>query len=978
MLPLKRKRGKLEEDNDSDSNSSFSSASSINDDDFLGGNTKVSNKSDEEEEKEAAFIRESIAKRNIRDGKELLKKTSKVKGKGKAKAEMGGGSFQSMGLHPSLLRSLTVRGYRTPTPIQRATIPSLLSTPSTSGGSGNGRDLVGMARTGSGKTLAYMVPLLHKLGGRHSVIHGARALILVPSRELAVQVLKVGRELARGWRDAGEGGKHEPEGDDDMMAETRGTGGLRWALVVGGEGMDEQFETMANNPDVIIATPGRLLHLLVEMSLSLSTIQYVVFDEADRLFEMGFSQHLTTILEKLPSTRQTVLFSATLPKTLVDFAKAGLQDPKLVRLDSEIKISQDLRMAFWSIREGERDAALLCLLRDVIKVPTKDQLENAQGNQESNKKKAKGKGIANAGAALLAPHQTLIFVSTQHHVAYLSHLLTLAQYTVSSIHGTLMQAARTDALQTFISGQSTILVTTDVAARGIDIPVLENVVNYDFPVGNRVFVHRVGRTARMGRRGWAWSFVGRDEVPFLLDLQLFLGRPLVDRVSTSSPSETAFTTSLVLAPFPRDALDEEIEYIKRLDELNYELGSLRGVMERGTKMYNKTRGKASPVSYERAKDAVKEGKWGFGAGSASSGSGAGVHPAWAMRAGASSTPRENGGASASGLSREDLLASLANFKPSETVFEMGTRGKTAGALLMKERRKVLAKAAPKPIPVSTLNEVDDEEDGYESTEDVEMADEQEIQATFGKSKSEDSRKASKREPKSFKDEEFYMSHYQKDAETERGYSLRDGATFAEQASQVTFDLTNDTGAAELKRRQSQLKWDRKKKKFVKGDGAGADNVKLIKTESGTKLPISYKSGRYEEWVKGRGRGREIRIGEREKEGSRPHQHAGGGKRWKHSAVKEAKPLDKLATDYERKMRIMKKKTSQGGEDADSAPKGKGKGKAPLGARWKGKPVGKVKNELRNVQQIRKQRGVLEKRREKNARGSKHGKGKGRR
>jgi ATP-dependent RNA helicase DDX54/DBP10 len=212
------------------------------------------------------------------------------------------------------------------------------------------------------------------------------------------------------------------------------------------------------------------------------------------------------------------------------------------------------------------------------------------------------------------------------------------------------------------------------------------------------------------------------------------------------------------------------------------------------------------------------------------------------------------------------------------------------------------------------------------------------------------------------------------------YSLRDGATFAEQASQVTFDLTNDTGAAEAKRRQSQLKWDRKKKKFVKGDGAGADNVKMIKTESGTKLPISYKSGRYEDWIKVRGRGREIRIGEREKEGNRAHQHVGGGgKRWKHSSVKEGKPLDKLATDYERKMRIMKKKGARaGGDDDDSGHGAKGRGKASLGARWKGKPVGKVKNELKSVQQIRKQRGVLEKRKEKNARTSRNGKGKGRR
>jgi ATP-dependent RNA helicase DDX54/DBP10 len=504
-------------------------------------------------------------------------------------------------------------------------------------------------------------------------------------------------------------------------------------------------DTVLSHPDSfsnyrIIATPGRLLHLLVEMSLSLSTIQYLVFDEADRLFEMGFSHHLTTILEKLPSTRQTVLFSATLPKSLVDFAKAGLTDPKLVRLDSEVKISQDLRMGFWSVREGERDAALLCLLRDVIKVPTKHELEASISKQEKldGKNKKKHAGNAAAGAAILAPHQTLIFVSTQHHVAYLSHLLALSHYTVSSIHGTLTQSARTDALDTFLTGQSAILVTTDVAARGIDIPVLENVVNYDFPVGNRVFVHRVGRTARMGRRGWAWSFVGRDEVPFLLDLQLFLGRPLVDRVPSNGPtiSETAFTTSLVLAPFPRDALDEEIEYIKRLDEVNFELGSLRGVMERGTKMYNKTRGKASPMSYGRAKDAVKEGKWGFGAGTGTGSSGTGVHPAWIMRTGESTqSPRNTDSARTSrkpqeGPSRDDLLASLASFKPSETVFEMGARGKTAGALLMKERRRVLERTAPKPMPRPSVAEnIPDEEmdDEADDIEDVEMANEQDIQ-----------------------------------------------------------------------------------------------------------------------------------------------------------------------------------------------------------------------------------------------------------
>lgn len=159
-----------------------------------------------------------------------------------------------MGLHAPLLKALLMRGFTTPTPIQRLAMPSIIASPP--------RDLVGMARTGSGKTLAYLVPLIHRLGARHSPTFGCRALVLVPTRELALQVLKVGKDLGRGARDEGEG--------------------LRWGLVVGGEGLDDQFDMISSNPDVIIATPGRLLHLVVEMNLDFRAISYVVFDEADR------------------------------------------------------------------------------------------------------------------------------------------------------------------------------------------------------------------------------------------------------------------------------------------------------------------------------------------------------------------------------------------------------------------------------------------------------------------------------------------------------------------------------------------------------------------------------------------------------------------------------------------------------------------------------------------------------------------------
>ncbi|KAG9316644.1 P-loop containing nucleoside triphosphate hydrolase protein [Chiua virens] len=570
MLSLKRKRP-LDEPDD------------VEDIDIAAALTGALHDRDSGDDELGEFIHDAIVKRNVRGGTDLLKK---IKKKANGKSDIGGGSFQSMGLHPSLLRALTLQGYRTPTPIQRTTIPSLLATPP--------RDLVGMARTGSGKTLAYMIPLVQRLGGRHIHAFGARAIILLPSRELALQVLKVGKSLVKVWKSdavphAGDG--HDDDDDNSKMGSGQT---LRWGLIVGGEAMDEQFEMISGNPDVIIATPGRLLHLIVEMSLSLASVQYIVFDEADRLFELGFSVALSEILSRLPASRQTLLFSATLPKSLVEFTKAGLRDPKLVRLDAESKISTDLRMAFFSMKQSEKDACLLSLLRDVIGVPF---ASNEPAQEGSSTKDSKGKGKAKVKYPThTAPHQTLVFAATKHHVEYLSAFLTAAGYAVSALYGSLVQSTRTFQMSQFLAGRTQILVVTDVAARGLDIPILEHVINYDFPVGARIFVHRVGRTARAGRKGWAWSFVTHNEAAYLCDLQLFLARPLLG-VSAQPPSvrtsEEPYTQSLILGPFARDVVDVEVEYIRTLHAAHHTLPSLRGVMDRGQSMYERSRGKAS-------------------------------------------------------------------------------------------------------------------------------------------------------------------------------------------------------------------------------------------------------------------------------------------------------------------------------------------------------------------------------------------------
>ncbi|KAI0276576.1 P-loop containing nucleoside triphosphate hydrolase protein [Russula aff. rugulosa BPL654] len=762
------------------------------------------------------------------------------------------------GLSPWILRSLMLQGFRTPTPIQRLSIPVLLSNPP--------RDLVGMARTGSGKSLAFLIPL-----------HAGD---------------KVGDQSESRNRSQGQG--------------------LRWGLVVGGESMEEQFEMISGNPDVIIATPGRLLHLAVEMNLDLRSVQYVVFDEADRLFEMGFETALTEIIHRLPPSRQTLLFSATLPNRL--------QDPKLVRLDAESKISADLRMAFFSVKQDEKDACLLVLLRDIIRVPI--GVNASQDRERGGEPKSKRVNQDQ----FAAPHQTLVFAATKHHVEYLTTLLTAAGYAVSHIYGSLDHSARFQQMDQFRCGRTNVLVVTDVAARGIDIPVLANVVNYDFPQGARVFVHRVGRTARAGRSGWAWSFVSQTELPYLVELQLFLGRPLT--CDASDDSEAPYTENLVIGAFMREVLDDEVAYIRALGTENHALSTLRSVMRKGQGLYERSRGRASPAGYTRAKEMSREpARWGLVAAGAS----AGIHPVLRLKGHAvgKNTVVED-------ERRRALLAAVDSFRPIETALEIGSRGKNGNADLMKERRKALTKAMVRreiiQIPDGSLTE-------------VEMADDSDINAVFGAVPPKPSKGI-------YHDSEFYIPYSQAGSNTEKGYSLRDGETFAEQARHSTFDLAGDEGVVAQRRAQSKL--------FVRGDGTGSDNVKMVRAESGVKLPASYRSGRFDEW-RAKARVSLPRVGE-----AVPDRRPPDRKRFKHTSTTAAKPLDKLTSSYERKARVQKKVEAV---SAVSAEEPVSRGRHITGRRYGGKSLGQVRGEIKSAEQIRKARKIVEKRKAKNSRPS---------
>eukprot|EP00930_Biecheleria_cincta_P072270 TRINITY_DN59697_c0_g1_i1.p1 TRINITY_DN59697_c0_g1~~TRINITY_DN59697_c0_g1_i1.p1 ORF type:complete len:932 (-),score=189.82 TRINITY_DN59697_c0_g1_i1:63-2858(-) len=440
------------------------------------------------------------------------------------------GSFQGLGLSQATYKAVMRMGYKTPTPIQRKTIPTILE----------GQDMVAMARTGSGKTAAFLIPIIERLSA-HSASVGFRAVVLSPTRELAMQTAKFCRQLGK-FRD------------------------LRCCLLVGGQGMEAQFEHLANNPDIIIATPGRLMHHIMEAELSLSRVEILVFDEADRLFELGFAEQLQKVMDACPQSRQCLLFSATLPAQLVSFSRAGIKDPAFVRLDVETSISESLDLWYLFVRKDEKLAAAVSMLR------------RFHQNEKT----------------------TIMFVATKHHVEFFGELLQQLGLTVAVVYGTMDQVARQEQVARFRHKKARILVTTDVAARGVDIPLLDHVLNFDFPPSAKLFIHRCGRTARAGRSGLAASLVTLEDLPYTIELMTFFGHKL--RVPNAAEPEEAEKDSKMPVLGAMPPLDHEVE---TLDALLSDEGSLIQSLQKSMlasyHLYNKTRPSASKSSVARAK-----------------------------------------------------------------------------------------------------------------------------------------------------------------------------------------------------------------------------------------------------------------------------------------------------------------------------------------------------------------------------------------
>ena len=450
-------------------------------------------------------------------------------------------NFQSFGFNEKLLQGIINMNYRRPTPVQRESIPLLMKE----------HDVLALARTGSGKTAAFMLPMMHILHA-HSEIVGIRGVVVSPTRELALQTCRFGKSLGR-FID------------------------LRFCLIVGGNSLEEQFCALTKNPDVLICTPGRLLQVMEESNLELKRVRMIVFDEGDRLFEQGFQPQVSEILKCVPEKCTRALFSATLPKSLADFALAGLRKPILVKPDAENTLPDSLCLSFFFIRTDQRLAMILYIMNEVIKL------------------ERKGEGVES-----IYSRQAAIFVPTRYHVELYETFLTAEGISCSPLHGSMDQEARKIALNDFRNRTTQVLVVTDVAARGIDLPELEYVINAFAPHSEKLFVHRVGRVARAGKSGTAISFLEITDMPFLSQLTQTTAR---DFSCDPCEEENVFqsTRRAFYGTVPSIAIQNYVDRTIELFSDSPELESLQRTADNGIKQYKKLINPPSKEIVEAAK-----------------------------------------------------------------------------------------------------------------------------------------------------------------------------------------------------------------------------------------------------------------------------------------------------------------------------------------------------------------------------------------
>ncbi|MBI1191578.1 MAG: DEAD/DEAH box helicase [Bacteroidetes bacterium] len=362
--------------------------------------------------------------------------------------------FTDFNLDARLAAGIRKAGYTTPTPIQVSGIPAVIG----------GRDLIATAQTGTGKTAAFVLPMLHQMLSKPGNGRSTRALILTPTRELALQILETIEILATGT-------------------------GLRAATVFGGVGANPQIQALRSGTDIIVACPGRLLDLQQQGEVDFSSLGFFVLDEADRMFDMGFLPEVKRIIRFLPAKRQNLLFSATFPKEVEDLAAGLLHNPERVKVGIS-KPAHTVAHALYPVEPHLKAGLLLELLR---------------------------KTDANS---------VLIFTRTKHRAKKLAQKLEREGYKVTSLHGNRSQNQRQEALGGFKDGKYDIMVATDIAARGIDVSTISHVINFDMPDTADAYIHRIGRTGRAERTGDAYTLVSAEDNEMIRILEKIMGSKL--------------------------------------------------------------------------------------------------------------------------------------------------------------------------------------------------------------------------------------------------------------------------------------------------------------------------------------------------------------------------------------------------------------------------------------------------------------------
>ncbi|RAJ83132.1 ATP-dependent RNA helicase RhlE [Chitinophaga dinghuensis] len=355
--------------------------------------------------------------------------------------------FEQLGLIAPILKAVKAEGYTTPTPIQEQSIPIVLK----------GKDLLGCAQTGTGKTAAFAIPILQQLYKEETAAQGykhIRALILTPTRELASQI------------------------GDSFKAYGRHTG-LKHDVIFGGVPQHKQVISLRNGTDVLIATPGRLLDLMNQGYVYLSHLEVFVLDEADRMLDMGFINDIKKIIQELPSERQTLFFSATMPPKIAQLANSLLYKPEKVTVTPVSSTAERVEQGVYYIRKKDKQALLEMILKN-------KQID-----------------------------RTIVFTQTKHGADRIAKNLKKRGISADALHGDKSQSSREIALTSFKNGRLRVLVATDIAARGIDVDALEHVINYDLPNVPETYVHRIGRTGRAGASGIALSFCDNEERAYL-------------------------------------------------------------------------------------------------------------------------------------------------------------------------------------------------------------------------------------------------------------------------------------------------------------------------------------------------------------------------------------------------------------------------------------------------------------------------------